>query len=284
MTVRRVVVTGGNAGIGLALCKILATDHGCHVYMGSRNKEKGLAAIASLVEANKSIESKLELLVVDTASDESVAAAAATLKEMLPSGETLYGLVNNAGTGFNHGTSPEEVVNVNSYGPKRMVDAFLPMLSPTEGRIVNVGSGAGPMFVKSLPPEKAKVYCECPPDWATIEALVKEKKSEEGFATDKSMLGAYGFSKAILSIYTLLLASQHPNIVSSCISPGFINTAMTAGFGASKTPEEGTISIQHCLFEKLDGNGWYYGSDAVRSPYHFVRDPGQPAYDGKAPF
>ena len=91
-------------------------------------------------------------------------------------------------------------------------------------------------------------------------------------------------SKACLAAYTMLLAEQHPHLKINCCSPGFINTQMTAGFGASKTPEEGTLAIRHLLFEQLQGNGWYYGSDAKRSPYHFMRNPGQPEYDGKSPF
>ena len=58
---------------------------------------------------------------------------------------------------------------------------------------------------------------------------------------------------------------------------------MTAGYGASKTPEEGTVAIKHLLLGSLKGNGWYYGSDAVRSPYHFMRNPGEPEYDGVPP-
>ena len=38
------------------------------------------------------------------------------------------------------------------------------------------------------------------------------------------------------------------------------------------------------LFGDLEGNGFYYGSDAVRSPYHFMRNPGEPEYDGVNPF
>ena len=30
-------------------------------------------------------------------------------------------------------------------------------------------------------------------------------------------------------------------------------------------------------------SGWYYGSDGVRSPLHFMRNPGEPAYDGVVP-
>eukprot|EP00656_Telonema_subtile_P048485 TRINITY_DN5787_c0_g1_i5.p1 TRINITY_DN5787_c0_g1~~TRINITY_DN5787_c0_g1_i5.p1 ORF type:complete len:106 (+),score=4.46 TRINITY_DN5787_c0_g1_i5:3-320(+) len=38
------------------------------------------------------------------------------------------------------------------------------------------------------------------------------------------------------------------------------------------------------LFEDLPGNGYYFGSDGVRSPYHFMRSPGEPEYDGNMPF
>ena len=64
------------------------------------------------------------------------------------------------------------------------------------------------------------------------------------------------------------------------VSPGFINTAMTKGYGATLQPEQGTVSIKHCLFNHLKGNGWYYGSDAIRSPLHFMRNPGEPAFEG----
>ena len=36
---------------------------------------------------------------------------------------------------------------------------------------------------------------------------------------------------------------------------GFIDTAICKGMGASKTPEEGTVSIRKCLFAELGGNG-----------------------------
>ena len=60
-------------------------------------------------------------------------------------------------------------------------------------------------------------------------------------------------------------------------------TNMTRGYGATKPPEEGTVSTMKCLFDELPGNGFYYGSDGVRSPLHFMRNPGEPEYDGKPP-
>ena len=54
---RRILVTGANTGIGLALSKQLVKDHGCHVYLGSRNVEKGEKAVAEVKkEAGDSVE------------------------------------------------------------------------------------------------------------------------------------------------------------------------------------------------------------------------------------
>lgn len=55
----------------------------------------------------------------------------------------------------------------------------------------------------------------------------------------------------------MLLAKKLPGIASGCVSPGFINTKLTAGWGASMSPEQGNnvYSIQHCLFAELVGNG-----------------------------
>lgn len=95
-----------------------------------------------------------------------------------------------------------------------------------------------------------------------------------------SMTGTYGLSKAMLHLMTIYFAKSNPKILSSAISPGFIATNMTAGYGASLTPEQGTVSIRHCLFKDISGNGWYYGSDALRSPLHTTRNPGEPAFTG----
>ena len=78
----------------------------------------------------------------------------------------------------------------------------------------------------------------------------------------------------------MVLARANPKILSSSCSPGFINTPLTAGMGAKLSAEEGTVSIRHLLNGLLQGNGWYYGSDAKRSPLHTMRNPGETIYNG----
>ena len=90
----------------------------------------------------------------------------------------------------------------------------------------------------------------------------------------------YGLSKAALSAYTLVQAKLYPNLKVVSLSPGFIDTPMTVGFGARLTPEQGCVSAVKCLFEPVT-SGFYYGSDGLRSPLTMTRDPGMPEYDGE---
>ena len=47
---KHILVTGGNSGIGLALCKLLIKDHSCYVYLGSRDAARGAAAMKTIIE------------------------------------------------------------------------------------------------------------------------------------------------------------------------------------------------------------------------------------------
>ena len=71
------------------------------------------------------------------------------VKEVLGK-QHLYGLVNNAGTGFEHRVSNKDIIDTNFYGPKRVCDNFIKLLDPKAGRIVNIGSNGGPEFVSTV--------------------------------------------------------------------------------------------------------------------------------------
>lgn len=275
---KHLLVTGGNQGIGFALCKKLAQD-GHKVFLGARSAEKGEAAVKDILSAVPG--ANVEFVPCDVSSDDSVKAAASMVKEMIDPLK-LYAIVNNAGTGLGHGNTSAIVLNTNLYGTKRVCDAFLPLLCPKQGRVVNVGSGGGPGYVGRVGDVEAqKMLCGFGSD-LTWEWIDSHAKSALNSSEDTN--GGYGLSKALVTCYTMILAREHPNIISSAITPGFIKTRMTANYGATKLPAEGIVSIMHCLFETLDGNGWYYGSDAIRSPLHFMRNPGEPEYDGMNPF
>lgn len=280
---KKILVTGGNSGIGLALCEQLVFEHDAHVFMGSRSLAKGEEALralqSSLPEERKD---RIELIQLNVGEDASVTKAAQQIRlERLAESEKLYALVNNAGTGLAMGASPKEVLNTNLYGVKRMVEAFVDTGLVSQ-RVVNVGSGSGPSYVARCPSETQEKLCRTPKSWEEIESFIAQSADgQTGLGSEADGNGAYGLSKAMLSLYTMLCAEENPNILSSCVSPGWIKTKLVGNSGATKPPEEGTASIRHTLFEKLDGNGWYYGSDCVRSPLHFMRNPGEPAYNGR---
>ena len=272
---KTILVTGANAGIGLALVKLLVQDHGCRVFLGSRSVERGEAALKEIVAAVPEAAKLVEVLEIDVGSDASVAAAAASVKAK---GVTLYALVNNAGCGLAQkgvrGTP--EIMNTNYAGPKRVSEAFLPLIDPAVGRIVNTSSGAASMWLKKQKPETKKLYSD---PMLTQEALDASLEAEIA-AGNVGFGDGYGLSKAALTAYTLIQARLYPNLKCVSLSPGFIATAMTKGYGAKLSPEQGCKSSIKCIFEPVT-SGYYYGSDGLRSPLTMTRDPGTPEYEGE---
>ena len=86
--------------------------------------------------------------------------------------------------------------------------------------------------------------------------------------------------EAALTALTVMYAQLMPGLTITSLSPGFVDTNMTAGYGAKLSPEEGCKSTLKCLFGDVK-SGCYYGSDGLRSPLTISRDPGTPEYQGE---
>ena len=296
---KRVVVTGGNRGIGKAIVEaILSQEEDSMVYLGSRSATRGEEARAELVEANPGWADRLEVLIIDVSDGDSVAQAADQVAANHEAGRPLYGVVNNAGISGD-GRSLEEVLEVNTYGPKRVFDAFSPLLRTEDneqaGRVVNIASASGPNFVADCQEEvQALLTDEAVTEGAVEEFLDRCREAvEEAGDFESTGIGngsIYGLSKACLNAYTIAWAREHSQWVINACTPGFIETDMTRPWAESrgvapeemgmKPVEEGTRSTMHLLFGEPGGSGWYFGSDAVRSPMDRYRSPGDPPYTG----
>ncbi len=290
---KRILVTGANKGIGFALAEaILGHAEDTFLFLGSRDAGRGQDAKAKLVAKQSAWGERIEVVELDVSQDESVARAAAKVRELTSSEDTpLYGVVNNAGIGQG---SLQQVLNVNVVGVHRVCSAFLPLLQP-QGRVVIVSSASGPNFVNLCSQEKQSFFLKKDVTWSEISALIEEclplEGNDEAFEARGLWDGrAYGFSKALANSYTLMLANENPSLHVNACTPGFIETDLTRHYAESsgqtptelgmKPPIAGTKAPMFLLFGELEGNGRYYGSDAVRSPMDTYRSPGDPPYEG----
>jgi NAD(P)-dependent dehydrogenase (short-subunit alcohol dehydrogenase family) len=193
---RRVaLVSGTSRGIGAEIARQLAADHGFVVYAGARDPDD--------VEEAEGIV-PIELDVTD---EDQIFAAQERIGSDVGH---LDALVNNAGVyGDPVGAADydidraHEVVEVNTFGPWRLIEAFLPLLRRSDApRIVNVSSGAGQL------------------------------------SDMNGGRGAYRVSKAALNALTRTLASDERDIKVNVMCPGWVRTDM-GGSAAPRSVEEG---------------------------------------------
>ncbi|MBX3210429.1 MAG: SDR family NAD(P)-dependent oxidoreductase [Labilithrix sp.] len=293
---RRVLVTGANKGIGLAIAEAILREHAdTFVYLGSRDPERGRAAAATLARVDPSWQARVEVALLDVSDDRSVAAAAERVAESRGA-DTLYGVVNNAGVGSGDGADLATILQVNTVGLRRVCETFLPSIDPQVGRIVNVTSASGPSFVATCSPERRRFFLDDRMTWDELRTFIDECiaiAGDEAAFVARGLGGggdAYGLSKACANTYTMLLAREHPNLRVNACTPGFIATDMTRHYAESqgktpaelgmKPPAEGAKAPMFLLFGSPEGNGRFYGSDAKRSPLDRYRAPGSAPYTG----
>lgn len=144
MDAMTVLVTGGNRGIGLEICRQLARA-GHRVVLGARDIVAGSRAVEHLVEAGLMV----GLVPLDVTDPGSVAKARTSIG--YSHGE-LHALVDNAGGGYVEDESvltadldvARATFELDLFAPWRLCQEFTPMLQASgRGRIVNVSSGAG---------------------------------------------------------------------------------------------------------------------------------------------
>ncbi len=144
-----VLVSGASTGIGHAISMHLA-HNGYTVYAGVRKEGDR--------ERLESEHARIRPVILDVTVPADVARAVQTVRE---AGDTLAGLVNNAGIAV---AGPLEFLplaalrlqfEVNTIAPIAMAQAALPMLRESRGRIVNIGSIAGRLSAPFVGPYSA---------------------------------------------------------------------------------------------------------------------------------
>ena len=290
---KRVLVTGANKGIGLAIVTAtLKADDKVVIFLGARDPVRGEAAREGLLTRHPEWARRLYTLTLDVADDTSVENAAAEIVSRYPDDpHPLYAVVNNAGIGSEAGHM-RAVLNVNVHGMRRVCEAFIPLLDQRSGRVVNVASASGPMFLARCRADIQTALTRADITWAEIECIMNRCLALEAQGGDFGAQGfadgsSYGLSKACVNAYTINLARSYPAMRINSCTPGYIETDMTRPFATAsgsspdemgmKPAAEGARAPLHLLLGDVS-TGWYYGSDAVRSPLNRYRGPGEPAH------
>ncbi|TVU15078.1 hypothetical protein EJB05_38580 [Eragrostis curvula] len=270
---RIAVVTDGNKGIGLEVCRQLASN-GITVVLTARDENRGTTAVEKLKKAGLSNVIFHQLEVTDATS---IARLADFLKAHFGK---LDILVNNAAVGgverlqdpvdvseeqftgmdaaqrleWMSKTSREtyeaakEGLQTNYYGTKHVTEAMLPLLqTSSDGRIVNVSSGWGLLRLFSNEELKHELN--------DVENLTEERLDEvldkflkdfeadalesQGWPIDFS---AYKVAKAAMNAYSRILARKHPELRINCAHPGYVKTDITLNSGLL-SPEEGASNV-----------------------------------------
>ena len=199
------LVTGGNRGIGLEICRQLAKS-GIRVLLGSRDAAKGVAAEKEMLAAGLGVEAR----VLDGADDQSIKDCRGVIRSDLG---RLDILVNNAGIMVeDDDADPEQEMQIvrdtmqtNVYGPLFLSRLAIPIMkSRRYGRIVNLSSGMGSLT-------------EMGPGYI-----------------------AYRMSKAGINVVTRVLAAetQGMGILVNSVDPGWVQTDM-GGRGATRSLYKG---------------------------------------------
>ncbi len=214
-----ILVTGGNRGIGLEICRQLS-DFGHIVILGSRDLSKGK-------QASKELSGNVYLLQLDVTSQRDIESSANYINSTMGK---LDVLINNAGI-FSSDRSATDtkinefkiVMNINVYGPARLSQTFLPLLKKSDGpRIINISSGMGAL-----------------------------SEMMGGYAS-------YRLSKTALNGLTKMLAADLSGQVAvNAMCPGWVRTDM-GGPTAPRSVEEGADTAVWLATEKEIPTGKFF--------------------------
>ena len=257
---KTIIVTGGNRGIGLEICRQLAAL-GHRVILGTRNQEAG-TKVATEFDGNILVKhldvtdsesmlalshfvnttfGKIDVLInnagIMEASFDSSKSAFSRTKEFIESSipvarklkELVVSPLKKSGIiPVKHGVNDirldmvKQIAEVNLYGAWYMIQVFLPLLRKSaDGRIINISSGMGEL--KSLAGDHA----------------------------------GYRMSKVGLNALTIMLAFENKDLRVNAMCPGWVRTDM-GGKNAPRNVSQGADTAVWLATEKEIPTGKFF--------------------------
>jgi len=215
---KTVFITGANKGIGFETARQMA-QLGYFVYLGSRDKAKGLNAISKLKDLGIS---NVETIEIDVTDINSIKQAKQELETKI---EALDVLINNAAIAGEQPQTPSfielenlrKVFETNFFGMVQTTQQFIDLLKKSnEPRIINVSSELGSLTLHNSPASN--------PAWGIYDA--------------------YSCSKTALNAFTVMLAYEFrdTNFKINSVTPGYTATDLNQNKGR-QTVEQGARAI-----------------------------------------
>lgn len=237
------LITGANKGIGLAVARQLGALN-YTVWLGCRDAQRGEAAATELRDAGLDVHA----LVLDVADANSVAAAKARFQGEVGA---LDVLINNAGISIGMPMrAAEESVDdmramfeVNTFGPMRVTQAFLPLLRQARAaRIVMVSSSLGSI---------AEVIDPASRVWSI------------GFP-------GYSASKSALNMLTVKLAKElmPEGIKVNAINPGYTATDLNGNAGYRTAEDAAKVVVALAMANPFGPTGGFFHDGHVEQHRH----------------
>jgi 3-oxoacyl-[acyl-carrier protein] reductase len=199
---RKVIVTGGSRGLGLAIVRRLICGGYCAIAVARQMNDQLASTIEQVERSQQHQRGSLQFLPFDLADVEEIPRV---VKKLRREGGPIYGLVNNAALGSDgalaimHNSQIEQLIRVNTLSPIVLTKYVVRhMMADGGGRVVNVASIVG--------------------------------------STGYSGLSVYSATKASLIGFTRSLAREvgRRGVTVNAVAPGFMDTAMTQGMDGER--------------------------------------------------
>lgn len=219
-----ILITGAGRGLGYEMTAE-ALKRGHSVIAGVRRKEQEPSELSKLANEYGDL---LKMVLLDVTNEEGIAELAQSLKEQ---GQTLGAIINNAGVLLTDRDIPIEQVDIqdlqatmdiNLYGPVRVVKHFIQLLTEPKLSIINISSDAGSIT--------------------------------NAYGADF----AYGISKTALNMFSqqLHVYGKDRDIQVLSVHPGWMHTDM-GGSEAPTSPRQSAEGIMDLIEKRIAPEGRY---------------------------